>query len=524
MTKLENDKNKVLLGYKLSSHQDALVNYLVPSICACLLYIFIIATDIAVIFCHYKNGDPIWASLTIFIMYLPLLGSFIIIISNWDLWPELVGCGIENIKWFVIKTLEHLLFPIWSMWRFAERIFWSIEAVRSTDEIFIMQAKAVVEAARSIELYVFLQSYVHALPQVLFQLYILMRHNTDINRETQKAQFISLILNLAKVSITTTYYQRFKSQKLTGKQYPWYKSHKLSRPSSVALRSNVSQSGLVVQKRRVTTNIEEIYDLQPPQVSESRRSSDIYLEPSTSMASGGNRRQTFVETDFEEVVNTKAGTENLESKSSNYEQITMLRETSVVDGPKRQVFREQITSEISEPDFNISRVIYVKGLQDDDLAGKLVAFLWWFCFLLVRVLAISVFAYFFIKETVWLLASHYAIIMGFLLYDVKSDEVKRAKAIFFIFIGLIYIFCIIEFKIKFKKATFIYYGYFVLAFIENFVMCMIWFMTEIESIENDFWFRYSFYIIVMGSLISFSSMLFYFTINKPPKVMVKTNL
>lgn len=118
MTKFLSDvTKKTLLGYELSPCQDAIANYLVPSICACLLYMFIIAGDVAVIFCHYKNGDPIWASLTIFFMYLPLLGSYIIIISNWELWPELEGCGIENIKWFIVKTLEHLLFPVWSMWR-----------------------------------------------------------------------------------------------------------------------------------------------------------------------------------------------------------------------------------------------------------------------------------------------------------------------------------------------------------------------------------------------------------------------
>lgn len=39
-------------------------------------------------------------------------------------------------------------------------------------------------------------------------------------------QLLSIIFNLAKLAITTTHYQRFRSQKLTGKQYPWYKSYK----------------------------------------------------------------------------------------------------------------------------------------------------------------------------------------------------------------------------------------------------------------------------------------------------------
>lgn len=202
----------------------------------------------------------------------------------------------------------------------------------------------------------------------------------------------------------------------------------------------------------------------------------------------------------------------------------LLRETSVLDGPRRAVYRETGLSELSEPDFNVSRVISVKGLEDDDLAGKLVAFLWWFTFLVTRVLAISMFAYFYIKETVWLISSHYILVMAILLYDVKTDAVKRSKLIFFIFIGYVYIFCIIEFKIRFKKATAIYYGFFLLVFLENFGMCLSWYIGQIEYLENEFWCRLAFLTVTFGTLISFSSMLFYFMINKPKKVVVQTTV
>lgn len=111
-------KKKTVFGYELTLHQDAWLNYLVPSISACLLYILLIASDCAVIFRHYKNGDSIWGSLTLFFMYLPVLGSFFIIVSNWDLWPEYEGCGRDNMIWFWVKSTEHLLFPAWSMWRY----------------------------------------------------------------------------------------------------------------------------------------------------------------------------------------------------------------------------------------------------------------------------------------------------------------------------------------------------------------------------------------------------------------------
>nr|XP_023028394.1 uncharacterized protein LOC111516473 [Leptinotarsa decemlineata] len=409
------------------------------------------------------------------------------------------------------------------MWRFAERIFWSIEAIRAKEEDYIKESLKVVAVPRSIELYVFLQSYLHSLPQVLLQLYILMRYNADMKHETEKTQIFSLVLNLAKISVTTTYFQRFKSQKLTGKQYPWYKQNKAfsqasSTPEVVLRTSDFTQTRLVIDKRKNTSDLEEKYELDLPRyLSERRRSSDIYLEPTTSL---GRTSKILLETDFDSDVLTKEKiiVEGFDETDGPPEYTsrppTVHRKSAAVEQIKH------FKLGISEPDFNISRVIYVKGMEDDDLAGKVIAFFWWFTFLLARVLAISVFAYFFLEKSILLLCSHFLIVIAFLIYDVKSDEVNRAKGFFFLFLGLIYIFCIIEFKIKFKKATFIYYGYFVLVFIENFTMCLIWYLGEAETIENDFWFRYVFYIVIIGSLTSLSSMIFYFIFNKPPEVVV----
>ncbi|KAJ8973265.1 hypothetical protein NQ317_017720 [Molorchus minor] len=401
----------LILGYELTPHQDAIFNYLVPSIGACILYMFLIASDVAVICNHLKNGDPIWASLSWFIMYLPVMGSYIIFISNWELWPEYEGCGRENMRWFFVKTTQHLFFPVWNMWRFAERIFWSIEAVRSKNETDIMQAIAAASSARTIELYVFLQSYVHSIPQILLQLHILMRHNAETNKQTADAQVLSILFNIAKISITTTFYQRFKAQKLTGKQYPWYKSDLASRQSSVVLRRNISEVILEetrsIVEKRMSTDIEKVYNVEPSTFSQRRRSSDIYLEPSTS--TGYDRRETL-QVDFNTTDNEDHQT------SSPYGRPSLSRFSrviSVMGETKSKLFREMGISERSEPDFNVSRIIYIKGLQDDDLAGKLIAFLWWFCFLLARFLAISAFAYFFIKDALWILLSHFIIVMAF---------------------------------------------------------------------------------------------------------------
>ncbi|RZC36893.1 uncharacterized protein BDFB_005785, partial [Asbolus verrucosus] len=426
---------------------DAYVNYLVPSITSLILYMFLFASDSALVFRHYKDDNPIWASLTLFLMYLPSLCSYILIVSDWELWPEMVGCGLTNFLWFLLKTLQHMFFPVWAMWRYAERIFWSIEAVRAVDEESVSEAITVIRAPRTIELYFFLQAFLQSLPQMLLQLNILMRQDLDVNRQTADAEVLSLVFNLTKVAGTVAFYQRFKTQKLAGKQYPWFKGYKKSYDPSIDQVDSRLRVERVESRPTTSSHIEE------PIPSESRRSSDFYMEPNTPPLK-----------ELKEVFGS-------------------LRETSIIDGPNRKVYQE-----VSEPDFNIKRVVDIRGLPEDDLAGKIVSFFWWFCFLLVRILAISAFYYFYPTASIWLLVAHVLIIILFLSYDVKTDEVKRAKALFFVFIGLIYVFCIIEFKIKFKKTKFIYYGYFTLVFVQNFVMCLIWWFGNVEDLENAFWF------------------------------------
>ncbi|XP_060518060.1 uncharacterized protein LOC132696931 [Cylas formicarius] len=518
VNKTSSKRLKNLLGYELNFTEDATVNYLVPAASASVLYMFIIAGDIAVIFRHYKDYNPIWGNLTLSIMYLPALGSYLFILSNSDYWPQAPLLRKENIIWLLKKTSAHLLFPIWSMWRFAERIFWSIEVIRSKDEFAINEAISIISAPRTIELYIFLQAYMHSLLQVLLQLYILMRHNANIERESKDAQVFCIVFNLAKVAITTTFYQRFKSQKIAGSQYPWYKSKtpkSLIENQEVILRnSGSSQSRSVIENRKTELNrMSKLYQLLPSLVSQRRRSSDIYLEP------------TATNTDLHEFAVTKH--QNDESGAQSTTEFDGIRRTS-----KESLRGQEVNSEVrgttlsnrSEPDLNIARIIYIKGLQEDDLAGRLIAFCWWFTFLLGRVLAISVFAYFFVKETIWLLTSHFVLVLAFLIYDVKSNEVRRAKAFFFIFLGIIYIFCIIEFKIKFKKAYFIYSGYFTLVFLENFTMCLVWYYGQLESLETDYWFRYTFYVVVGSSLLSLCSMIFYLTLTKPKSVLIPTTL
>ncbi|KAK9879719.1 hypothetical protein WA026_006779 [Henosepilachna vigintioctopunctata] len=496
---------KTLLGFPLTAKQDVLYNYLIPSTGACFLYVFLLATEISLIHRHFKDGNYVWAWITLVFLYLPAFGSCAITLSSLELWPDVKLWTKNNIVWVLIKIVQHLLFPIWSLWRFAERIFWSIEAYRSEDDDSREYAIFMATSPRTIELYIFLQAFLQSLPQVLFQLCLLMRHSHTTDKQTAYAQFLSIAFNIMKLSITVTYYQRFKTQKLAGSKYPWHKFEKYQFDPSldeVTLRRKTLGTSMIPSVYKKTKNIDSAStgikeeaeeDLYEPVVN--RRSSDIYLDPEI--------RGSY-----------------LPAYSSRIQ--------SEADGPKRfsrwsrrQTYNSSTSSnDCSEPDFNIRRILYIKGLPEDDLAGKLIAFCWWSAFLLARVLAISAFQYFYPAQVLYILVAHFLLTLALLCYDAKSNEVTRSKAVFFLFVCYIYLFCIIEFKIKFKKTYFIYFGFFSIVYLENFVMCMVWWYGNLKSIETDFWFKYCFYIIITCSICSFASMIFYFTINKPKKVVV----
>jgi len=91
-----------------------------------------------------------------------------------------------------------------------------------------------------------------------------------------------------------------------------------------------------------------------------------------------------------------------------------------------------------------------KGLEEDDPIGKFLSFLWWFFFILARVFTIAV-AYEFYPTTVLTIISlHYCIMLAYLFYYSKYYDV--ITFVVNLWLGLVYIFSLIEYRIKFKYA------------------------------------------------------------------------
>lgn len=109
-------KPSTLLRKQLTNKQQVWSNYLVPNFMTSLIYILNFAADLCLAIQHYREEDYVSAFITFFLTYIPAISSFFFTLSNVDAWPgENFSCG--NVKWLFGKFGEHLLFPVWAMYR-----------------------------------------------------------------------------------------------------------------------------------------------------------------------------------------------------------------------------------------------------------------------------------------------------------------------------------------------------------------------------------------------------------------------
>lgn len=188
--------------------------------------------------------------------------------------------------------------------------------------------------------------------------------------------------------------------------------------------------------------------------------------------------------------------------------------SSVFDEKMRLKEETMIASKVMVP----RTIISYQGLPEDDAAGKLVSFFWWLCFILPRMFTLSAFAYFYPSEIFWICGFHYLITLAFLLYDAHTSNIQYYRALFLLFTAYIYMFCLIEFKVKFKKVKFIYNGYFFLVYFENILMNTIWYFNI--AFDNYWWYNYVFNVIFFSSIFSCLSMFLYLFVLKPKKITV----
>jgi hypothetical protein len=150
------------------------------------------------------------------------------------------------------------------------------------------------------------------------------------------------------------------------------------------------------------------------------------------------------------------------------------------------------------------------GMEEDDPIGKSVAFLWWFFFLLSRILSLAACANLQPFATLGVLVVHYIIITSHLLH--QTGFLSIYKVFIQLCLGYVFTFCFIEFRYKLKNVKVFYTCYFSLMLLENISMSLSWYLSEEWE---SFWYIFIFIIIYGSCAISFLSMALYFSILKP---------
>ncbi|XP_058811400.1 uncharacterized protein LOC131676301 [Topomyia yanbarensis] len=598
---------KCVLGYQVKTRTQIVLNFLIPVVFELLVYTVVMTADVLVTIEHFRNGHQSWAWLTLSFMWLPAIACFSATLSSPSQWPEVVGCDEQTGRFVMKNLLVLLLFPVAAIYRFNRRIFWSIEALfHERTSYGRVQSVWKIRETSPFELYHFLQAFLHSAPQMFLQLYILLRGNTFRNYDTVTAQIVSVVFSFLTMTAIITSYQRFESQKIVGRCYPWSSEAQVKARKRQFLRTTSTAESLLAN------NISSAVPQTDPIVSNIMKNfySKYGEDPSTPGGSGINRKTLHVDQSNYNSYSSKKHNDpyinytdddkltvsdtvdslspTVSFKQDLIENIDDIREyVRRTDDSKLEGTDENSDDEYLDPVlvetydqsprtpapptpaayilnrasmlknvfvFNAENFIkdhvprlpeglfehdekkvqnqvdgdtvslpcrkqMINGIEEDDLIGKSVAFAGWVTFLLMRMIALSVF-YVFFPTYFWMVClNHYLLMIACIIYEVRFHE-KLERYYFYLFLAYIYMFSLLEFKIRFIHVRTWYIGYIVVVFAENIVLSILWY--NLGSFES-WWFDFLHYITICSGILSILCFLFYYAFLKPKDKLLFVN-
>ncbi|XP_017049748.1 uncharacterized protein LOC108093899 [Drosophila ficusphila] len=210
-----------ILGYTIRSRTRIWVSYIVPTCLGLLVYIVQTASDLALSYQHFSQKEPGFGAGTLVLVILPPLITFLLVLAS----KEQRDCACSQRNKCIalgIGLLKLLLFPFFVIYRFCTRLFWAIEGLfHDEDDVERMKCLAKATETSNIELYLLIQAYAQAAPQIILQLYYMLAQDIFRNYETTAVQAMSLVFSAIDLAAITTSYHRIESQRRVGRHYPW---------------------------------------------------------------------------------------------------------------------------------------------------------------------------------------------------------------------------------------------------------------------------------------------------------------
>lgn len=115
MDPLENVSEKIL-GYSIKTKWQITLNYLIPCIVEVLVYITVIVVDGALVYQHILDQNYLWAWITLGIVIVPALLTFICVVVS-DQWPIEEGFRSEKRRFLLRQIVNLFFFPIGAIYR-----------------------------------------------------------------------------------------------------------------------------------------------------------------------------------------------------------------------------------------------------------------------------------------------------------------------------------------------------------------------------------------------------------------------
>ena len=170
-----------------------------------------------------------------------------------------------------------------------------------------------------------------------------------------------------------------------------------------------------------------------------------------------------------------------------------------------------------EVDFFLPRPTkVVNGIQQDDFASKTISFFGWIAFVIMRMLSLATFCVFFPKAFLILMAVHYFIMLAALYLESRFKSTLN-RTVFYFMLAYVYIYVLLEFRVKFKHIRVWFVCYFLLTMTENLIMTTIWYSRE--EFES-WWFGFIFEGIIYSGILFVATIIVYYFILKPKDVIL----
>lgn len=378
-------------------------------------------------------------------------------------------------------------------------------------------------------------------------------------------QAISIIAATLRMASTATMYRRFEREKLCGRKYPWQKLSKdesknthidttrklekdvqeniyepiIKRESTISEKSedsniNKMNSDLIQFSPRNTVTSSVFYD----DLSDSDSSSD-YMPPTSPPR---NRKWSTTQDSDEEYVRPISIIDRVAPRRRDTEytiekvnitpppampaprpgSIAVWAEKLVenaesipgwLSAPPRRKYCDEVVQD--EPDLprRVPRS-FMRGLEPQDMTAALVHYLGWYAFFVARLLSIACFINFSIFIATIILFSHYQIMLLFLIVP-QASTVKRG---FYVFLAFIYLFCLMEFKIRFRHVRVWHVFWIIVCTIETLVFTGVW--VSVDNNIEEWWRAFIVKVILGGMTLGYMCFLVYFVLLKPRETIV----